>query len=290
MMSLPRCAADPPPPADDLRGGQPHELGWSPDSKGLIAPRRGVGVCQICFNLIRPGHDRCRACEMRENHLDLLAPISYSVSGTGLHREIAAYKRDAEPFVPHAVGHLTAILARFLAGHELCVGAGERFDLVTTVPSSDRHRDQHHQLRRMVAELVPAVRTRYRRLLVPTGIASTARPFNPDRYRAVEPLSGERVLLIDDMWTTGASAQSAAAVLRDAGARYVAAVVIGRHLNRGYADNEARLSRLGRAFSWARCVLCEPGIQRNHGPTGRAEAATLSGGSLRECPGCGSTS
>ncbi len=280
MMSWPRCAADRPPPADDLTGAS-QEPGSSAEQRGLVAPRRGQGVCLICFNLIRPGHERCQACETGENHLDLLAPISYSVGGSGLHREIAAYKRDAEPFVRHAVSHLTAILARFLAGHELCVGAGEPFDVVTTVPSSDLHRDQHHQLRRMVAELVPAVRTRHRRLLVPTGIASTARSFNPGRYRAVEPLSGERVLLIDDMWTTGASAQSAAAVLRDAGASYVAAVVIGRHLNRDYADNEARLSRLEGAFSWASCVLCQSGIQRNHGPTERPEGATISGGSLR---------
>jgi orotate phosphoribosyltransferase len=38
------------------------------------------------------------------------------------------------------------------------------------------------------------------------------------------------VLLLDDTWTTGASAQSAAMALRRAGAASVATVVLGRHV------------------------------------------------------------
>ncbi len=252
-MSWPRCAPETP----DLRLGQPREAESSVGAEGLLSPWPGSGVCQICFNLIGSECTYCRACRGGENHLDALAPISYSVSGSGLHRKIEAYKRHAEPFVWDAVRDLTTILERFLSAHELCVGSGERFDLVTTVPSSDPRRDEHHQLRRIVAELVPAVSARHRRVLVPSGVPVKARSFNRARYQAVEPLSGQRVLLIDDMWTTGASAQSAAAVLRDAGAFYVAAVVVGRHLNRGYADNQARLAHLEGGFSWARCVLCQ---------------------------------
>jgi predicted amidophosphoribosyltransferase len=236
------------------------EPGSSLAAEGLLAPQRGLGVCRICFNLISPECTHCRACRAGENHLDVLVPISYSVSGSRLHREIAAYKRHAEPFVRYAIRDLAAILERFLSVHELCAGGGERFQLVTTVPSSHLRRDQHHQLRRIVAELVPAVSARHRRLLVPSGAAISARLFDPGRYQAVESLSGQRVLLIDDMWTTGASAQSAAAVLRRAGASYVAAVVIGRHLNRAYADNQARVALMQGGFSWASCARCEKAL------------------------------
>jgi predicted amidophosphoribosyltransferase len=256
-MSWPRCAADSPWPAGDLSVGRLPEARSGLAADGLLAPRRGSGVCRICCNLIGPEYAHCRACRTGENHLDALAPISYSLSGSDLHREIVAYKRYAEPFVRYAVRDLAAILERFLSVHERCVGAGERFDLVTTVPSSDLRRDEHHQLRGIVAELVPSVAARHQRLLVPSGAADKQRSFDRYRYRAVESLSGQRVLLIDDMWTTGASAQSAAAVLRDAGASYVGAAVIGRHLNRDYADNRARLAHLEGGFSWARCVLCQ---------------------------------
>jgi adenine/guanine phosphoribosyltransferase-like PRPP-binding protein len=39
------------------------------------------------------------------------------------------------------------------------------------------------------------------------------------------------VLLVDDTWVSGGSAQSAAAALKLAGARRVALVVIGRHVD-----------------------------------------------------------
>jgi adenine/guanine phosphoribosyltransferase-like PRPP-binding protein len=37
-------------------------------------------------------------------------------------------------------------------------------------------------------------------------------------------------LLLDDTWTSGGTAQSAAVALKQAGARSVAVVVLGRHL------------------------------------------------------------
>jgi adenine/guanine phosphoribosyltransferase-like PRPP-binding protein len=70
-------------------------------------------------------------------------------------------------------------------------------------------------------------------------------------------LDGEAVLLIDDMWTSGASAESAAAALLAAGAAKVAAIVIARHLNRGWHDNDLWLRRLARAgFDPSRCAVC----------------------------------
>jgi orotate phosphoribosyltransferase len=63
------------------------------------------------------------------------------------------------------------------------------------------------------------------------------------------------VLLVDDMWTTGASAQSAGAALRDAGAGAIGAVVIGRYLNRDWRQNDRRLGGIRRPFDWGRCAL-----------------------------------
>jgi orotate phosphoribosyltransferase len=62
------------------------------------------------------------------------------------------------------------------------------------------------------------------------------------------------VLLIDDTWTTGSGAQSAAAALRQAGAGPVAAVVIGRHVKRDWRENERRLRALAQPFDWSSCA------------------------------------
>ena len=54
---------------------------------------------------------------------------------------------------------------------------------------------------------------------------------NPDRFAAERTGPGASVLLLDDSWVSGASAQSAVAALKRAGARHVAVVVLGRHVD-----------------------------------------------------------
>jgi orotate phosphoribosyltransferase len=83
----------------------------------------------------------------------------------------------------------------------------------------------------------------------------TPHRFDVERYEALADLRWQSVLLIDDTWTTGASAQSAAAALKAAGAGKVVAAVIGRHVNRDWHENDQRLRALP-DFAWSRCALC----------------------------------
>jgi predicted amidophosphoribosyltransferase len=230
---------------------------WLPcEPEGLVTPRPGDGVCPICFNLINTSDRPCRACLTTENHLDALLPISYTVGGDPLHMRLVSYKREADSFVPIALSQLAAMLDAFLGQHERCLGGGRRFDLVTTVPSSDPNRDRFHPLRRIVSQIVPVTAARHRRLLLPGDAHVRPHVFDLRRFQAIERLSGERILLVDDLWTTGASAQSAAASLHRAGAAAVAAVVIGRYLSPGYRDNLPRLRTIAGGFDWSRCALC----------------------------------
>jgi len=235
----------------------------------LLAPRHGPGVCPHCLNLTAEPSGLCRACRAGEQRLAAVLPISYSVGGEWLHRLIAGYKRDADPWVPEAAATLARICERFIRAHESCLAAAAgvgSFDLVCTVPSSSVMRDVRHPLRRVVGELTEATRDRYARLLVPAqaagvGVgASVPRRFDAGRYRTTRRLRGEAVLLIDDMWTSGASAESAGAALLGAGAGTVAAIVIARHLNRGWDLNDLRLRACAaRGFGYERCALCEGG-------------------------------
>jgi orotate phosphoribosyltransferase len=61
--------------------------------------------------------------------------------------------------------------------------------------------------------------------------------------------------LIDDTWTTGACAQSAAIALREAGAAQVV-IVVGRHFDRNYGPGGAYYRQATiRQFMWDRCCL-----------------------------------
>lgn len=224
----------------------------------MLPPRRGPSVCRTCFNLT-DGYTHCYACAHSENHIDVVAPISYSVAREQLHHALASYKRLNGEVARRLTAELAAVLWRHLELHEGCIadaGGVDRFPLVTSVPSSDRARDEHHPLRRIVSKLAAPTRDRYARLLARTDTDIGPRTFHPDKFEAIRQLDGEPVLLIDDTWTTGTSAQSAAATLKRAGSGPVAAVVIGRHLNRAWHENDHRLRVITGPFDWTRCALC----------------------------------
>lgn len=143
--------------------------------------------------------------------------------------------------------YLGAHLARDL--RELAAGDGEGFDLVVPVPLHWLRRwrrgyNQAERIARPLARLlgVPCreVLRRRRATRPQTGLAREERLANPRgafalrsgfggavRGRRHRP-AGRRVLLVDDVVTTGATLRAAAEVLRRAGAREVVAVAAAR--------------------------------------------------------------
>jgi predicted amidophosphoribosyltransferase len=228
----------------------------APYADFMLSPRAGPGVCVRCFNLTS-GYERCFACSQHPQLVSVVAPISYSVGREELHHALASYKRlDSELASSLTVG-IAAILWRHLIAHEACLARAAgvaAFPVVTTVPSSDQ-RARRHPMGHVVGRLVGLTRKRYAPLLVRSNAPLESRAFSAEKYRALSQLDGEAVLLIDDTWTTGANADSAACALRAAGAGPIAAIVIGRHVNRDWRDNDRRLKALPR-FDWATCPLC----------------------------------
>lgn len=231
----------------------------------MFAPRPGPGVCRRCFNLT-DGYELCYACLRQPHVLDTIVPISYSVAHEQLHHALASYKRMTGDVARRLAMQLAAVLWRFLDAHEGCVARAarvERFPLVSTVPSSDRAREQRQPLQWIVSELVAPTRERYVRLLRRSATECDSHSFSAHKFVSDTRLTGEPILLIDDTWTTGANAQSAAAALREAGAGPLAAVVIGRHVNRGWHANDQRLRALTPPFDWSRCALCSPAVTQS---------------------------
>ena len=224
----------------------------------MLGPRPGPAVCKMCFDLTDGAFPLCYRCGHSGPWLDAVAPISYSVAHEQLHHALAGYKRPPSEVAHRFEVELAAVLWRHLAGHERCLAraAGtDRFALVTSVPSSTRERDAAHPLHRIVGELTGPTRERHERLLRRTTASVAPREFSATKYEAVRELGGRSVLLIDDTWTTGANARSAAAALKAAGAASVAAVVIGRHLHRDWNGNDRRLRALPSPFDWDICAL-----------------------------------
>ena len=213
------------------------------------------GVCAVCLTLIEDQYSTCCPCSSQARGTDAVLPISFSVHMGQLHDALRGYERGWAS-APKLTQGLAAVLWRFVDQHESCLArrAGvATFDIVTTVPSSDQARDARHPLPDIVGRLVRPTADRYERLLNRSDVSVEPRTVNIRKYKHTRPLTTENVLLIDDTWTTGANAQSAALALKAAGAGKVGVVVIGRHIREDYGDNAKRLKALPR-FSWERCA------------------------------------
>lgn len=228
-----------------------------PYANFMLGPRPGPDVCAQCFNLT-DGFDRCYSCTHGGRFLDAMVPISYSVAGEQLHHALAGYKRLRGPSARRLTLGLAAVLWRHLAGHEACLAqaAGvDAFTLVTIVPSGNPEPGPEHPLHELVGLVAPAS-GRYERTLRRTRAPAAPHQFSSERYEPLRDLAGQSVLLVDDTWTKGANAQSAAAALKAAGVEAVGALVIGRYVNRGWHHNDRHLRALPQPYDWRRCGLC----------------------------------
>jgi len=197
-----------------------------------VEPLTGPGSCAVCRGPARPGFARCYQCDLHELAgrgllADAVVPISYAVKGTALAADLWRYKSWSAPS-PAARTSLLALLLVFLHDHGACVWSQAGMaapDRLAVVPTGGG-RPGPHPLLGLVS---PYLRLPRARLDIRPG--TQGRELNVNRFRTDQSAVGGRVLLIDDSWVSGASAQSAAAALKLAGARHVAIVVLGRHVD-----------------------------------------------------------
>ena len=226
----------------------------------------GVGVCATCWTAVDPSYRLCFRCynargAYGQRIADVVVPIALAVKREQLAHELWHYKYDADASVRSRLAlRLAAVLWRFLAEHEACVASAcnvPAFDVVTTVPGT-RSRDDKHPLVHIAGTVVGQTKDRFELVLALGAAADVGdRSVHPRRYRATRMLvERPAVLLIDDTWTTGGHAQSAAVALRDAGASRVAIVVIGWHFDRAFGTGEMYYKvAKPRRFTWDRCCL-----------------------------------
>jgi len=229
------------------------------DAAELWPPQpAGAGCCTVCRGTVQPGYARCYQCG---THLDgapgmladTVVPISYAVKGEGHAARLRLYKTGA-PGAAAAGASLQALMLVFLHDHARCLWRHAAMPPPTrlAVVPSGQGRPGAHPLLKLLSPLK----------LRPVTLAvrpdeHLGRALNPWRFRAESPLAGASVLLIDDTWVSGASAQSAAVALRAAGAGHVAVVVLGRHVDPGDPHSQ----RLCAAF---RVTSYDPGACAVH--------------------------
>jgi hypothetical protein len=218
--------------------------------------------CRTCRGPVQAGFARCYQCDQAHARCggllaDVVAPVAYAVKGGRLASDLWRYK-SGTPGAAEAGARLAAMLAEYLREHGEQVwraaGMTAAPELVAAVPSG-QGRPGPHPLLGIVTSCVevpvvplaaaPGAAARARGLAdgvaigwltvavpgtAPVGPAAVA-PGVPAGRAVAGSVAGMDVLLVDDTWVSGGSAQSAAAALKAAGARRVALVVLGRHVD-----------------------------------------------------------
>jgi hypothetical protein len=201
----------------------------APSVPGPLAP----GLCQVCKGSARRGCARCYQCELHAQSApgllaDAVAPVAYAVKGSPLARDLWLYKAGRPP--GRAAGsRLLRLLLVFLHDHgpQVWRQAGMARPSQACVVPSGRGRAAPHPLRALAA---PYLALPWVSMHPRPGGDPWARLLDGARFRRAGRVTGAGILLLDDTWASGASAQSAAVALKQAGARAVAVVVIGRHV------------------------------------------------------------
>src|SRR5271166_3575521 len=197
-----------------------------------------IDRCSVCGRPTR-GFARCFCCTTIVEQLGLpLVPVvamtEYRI-GDRMHGLLRGYK-DAPSTEARAarIFALAALVELWLAANADAVRArfSGGWDLVTTVPSS---RGRAGSPAEALVEAIPGLAELDRPLLVrgdePLGhLVASRRGYVASPGIDRRALHARKVLVFDDTVTTGARAQSAAAALRECGARVAGILVVGRVL------------------------------------------------------------
>lgn len=225
-----------------------------------VLPASQDGVCDMCHGSVAD-YSTCFNCSSVKNALsrpcELVVPISLSIGTEQLHHSLRSYKDSS---YTHRIRdrfslEIAALFHRFLTAHRDCIeNTAERpWDTITIVPSSGQRPAPHpleHALRKS-----QWISRQYRRLLGPGSTSLDHNQMSDNGFATIEDASGRSVLLLDDTYTTGARAQSAASRLQLDGAHVVAIVPAARYMNPEW-EPSANYLRRARSLSFTFDYCC----------------------------------
>lgn len=189
------------------------------------------GACRICGAATSRSYSMCTSC--RDVAVALGRPptpvacVALVCRASPLYRALRQYKSGEPGVAERQRARLARLLDTFFERHARCIAPGG-LDVCAVVPSLRTGRPPPHPLAALVA--ATASLPPLEELLVAGDAAVGHRRPAATAYRVTGDVSNARLLLVDDVYTSGAHFQSAAAALLDAGAREVAGLVVGRYV------------------------------------------------------------
>lgn len=199
-------------------------------------------TCATCVTPV-DGFDRCFTCNSHRTHSglgDAVAFLTYAVAGKESGYVMRGYK--ARPPVAEHRMMVGLLLILALHEHTQCIATLLRhpvshWAIVPSLPT----RSAEHPLRSLVRGHAQGTEI----MLGAAAQCERPRDVDPAHYSCPEALPARsHVMVIDDTWTSGGHAQSAALALRKAGAAKVSVLVVARWLRAEFANSKQFIDQL----------------------------------------------
>jgi len=203
----------------------------------LVVPARANDdrTCDICTNVTLDEFELCDSCLLAEQKLSYVCrrviPICWYSKPSAMRDRLTGYKSDDEPD-ERSGKELACIFSRFFVEHEtrLRTEVGH-WDLITVVPSTTRN--PPHPLEKALDACA------YWDLPLDSCLARGPgelgyRKYSDAGFTSTTDIAGKRVLMLEDVFTTGSRSLSAASAIHQAGAEAAAIVVGARRINPDY--------------------------------------------------------
>lgn len=197
-------------------------------------PGDAEDVCPICRSWRETGYGLCRNCHQAVEELTSpctrVLPVCLYAKPSRMRDRLTYYKDGDDAERAKYAPEVASILERFFAENDSrLVNVTGGWDSACVVPSESRV--PPHPLE-LALSAWPATHVPNREVLLERHVGRLGhRALSDDAFRTLIDVAGRRVLLLDDVYTTGARSQSAASALSIAGAQVVAIVVIARRIN-----------------------------------------------------------
>jgi hypothetical protein len=188
-------------------------------------------TCRVCVTPV-DGYQLCWHCRDHQRMCglaDVVVPLAYAIDGTESAAVVRNYKNHPLRRERERCGSIVDDVLRLgMSLHERCLAAvvGQPVSARVVIPSMTSRFGLHPMM--SIAQSLGLVGDVVLRAALD---AHCDRVVDAEKFVVEGAVKGRHMLVIDDVWTTGSNAQSAALALRRAGAAAVSVMVIARWLN-----------------------------------------------------------
>lgn len=214
----------------------------------------GINTCPICAAWIPKYATFCMNCLGHQGSsfslADEVAVISYAIKDQQSYRDFIAYKHtDRSPQSERAKLRLRNLLKGTMDLNWPCIRGNQEFSSICVVPSSKKR----PHLKELLDDVFRSSTPRLDITGVPTPRAVTHGDINiADDQRHLL----KNVLVLEDLWVTGGSAQTVASALKDAGAERVIVLALAKLIVPTFGETTTLIQKLeSTRFNWTNCPL-----------------------------------